>query len=142
MATETMKLRGRPVTAEEATLAVRRLINSHFRNNDQARCSIPVEPMDDDVVAGDYVLESEARIAELKAKLAALDWTPITEDNGPPSKGKWLGWHPSWSDHVVMCHYDSDGEVCGEWCEELGEQSLPYNNPTHFKLLNPPQEPS
>lgn len=70
--TETMKLRGCPVTQDEAREAVHRLINSHFRTKDQARCTIPVRACDDDVTAIDYVIESAAEIEALKAQLSAM----------------------------------------------------------------------
>lgn len=66
--TITMKMRGSPVTSEEAAIAVQRLINSHFHINDGARVRIPVSAMDDDVVAADYVQESAERIAQVEAE--------------------------------------------------------------------------
>jgi hypothetical protein len=59
--TITQKMRGRPVTHEEARDSSRRLINSHFRNPDQARIQIPVSASDDDVLILDYILEQEER---------------------------------------------------------------------------------
>jgi NTP pyrophosphatase (non-canonical NTP hydrolase) len=55
--TITQELRGRPVTNQEAQEACRRLINSYFHNKDQARCSIPASPSDDDVLLSDYLGE-------------------------------------------------------------------------------------
>lgn len=59
--TITQEMRGRPVTHEEALKSAQRLINSHFRNRNSARCSIPVSIDDDDVVVIDYILEQQAR---------------------------------------------------------------------------------
>ena len=64
--TITQEMRGRPVTAEEARQACRRLINSHFHNPDSARVSIPCNPMDDDVLLGDYLLEVEKALLEAR----------------------------------------------------------------------------
>ncbi|MCJ2074475.1 hypothetical protein MKK68_02210 [Methylobacterium sp. E-016] len=44
------------MTHDEAREACRRLINSHFRNEDGARCSIPANPdRDDDLVLSAYI---------------------------------------------------------------------------------------
>jgi hypothetical protein len=55
--TVTMNMRGRRVTHDEALKSAHRLINSHFRNPDSARCSIPVDAADDDVTIIDYIHE-------------------------------------------------------------------------------------
>jgi hypothetical protein len=55
-----MKMRGRPVTHEEARESAHRLINSHFGNADRARASIPVDYRDDDVTVVDYIWEQRA----------------------------------------------------------------------------------
>lgn len=70
--TLTQKIRNRRVTAEEAMESVDRLINSHFGNPRKARCSIPANVADDDLVASDYVRQSAAEIAALKARVAEL----------------------------------------------------------------------
>jgi hypothetical protein len=62
VSTPTQEKRGRPVTAEEAIGAFRRLVNSHFNNKDQARCSIPADHRDDDITLGDYLLEVEFQL--------------------------------------------------------------------------------
>ena len=72
METVTMKIRGRKVNHEEALKAAHRLVNSHFRNPDSARCSIPVQADDDDVTVIDYIQEQKEQ-AELYA--VALDLT-------------------------------------------------------------------
>lgn len=66
----TMKMRGRPITPAEAQAAVQRLINSHFDQDPRALSQIPVNPADDDVVASDYVRQSELEIEALKVVLA------------------------------------------------------------------------
>lgn len=55
---ETQKMRGRPVTADEAMASALRLIHSHFGTPDKARCSIPAQASDDDVVVCDYIRET------------------------------------------------------------------------------------
>ena len=58
------------ISAERARTAVRRLINSHFGNQDQAQASIPANrEWDDDLVATDYIDQTEQRIASLEAAL-------------------------------------------------------------------------
>ncbi len=59
--TLTMKLRGRPVSKEEALCSARRLVNSHFHNPDAARISIPVSAADDDVTVIDYIREQTGK---------------------------------------------------------------------------------
>jgi hypothetical protein len=59
--TVTMKMRGRPVTHEEALASAQRLINSHFHNPDSARVQIPCSPHDDDVMVMDYIHEQMVR---------------------------------------------------------------------------------
>lgn len=63
----TQKRRGRPVTHEEALASARRLINSHFHNGNQARCSIPAQPEDDDLIITDYILEQTNKVGALDA---------------------------------------------------------------------------
>lgn len=67
--TITMKLRGRPVTSDEAAASVQRLINSRFNQSPGARVQIPVAPDDDDVTASDYVIQSREQIADLETTL-------------------------------------------------------------------------
>lgn len=66
----------REVTHEEAEAAARRLVNSHFRNPDSARVSIPANPnRDDDLVLLSYIAQraragdpqAAAALAEIKA---------------------------------------------------------------------------
>lgn len=60
----------RPISHDEATDALRRLINSHFRNPDQARASIPARPdYDDDLVMGAYLKQVRERIEVLEREL-------------------------------------------------------------------------
>ena len=69
--TTTRKMRGRPVTHEEALVSAQRLINSHFHNPDGARVSIPVRADNDDVLVMDYIGEQQERDAQAQASLAA-----------------------------------------------------------------------
>lgn len=57
--TMTMKMRGRPVTLAEAMESARRLVNSHFHNLESARCSIPADVRDNDIVLTDYLVERQ-----------------------------------------------------------------------------------
>lgn len=57
---ETQKRRGRPVTHDEANEAALRLIRSHFNREGGARCSIPADPMDDDLLLCDYIREQRS----------------------------------------------------------------------------------
>lgn len=68
--TITQKWRGRRVTHEEAAESAQRLVNSHFHNPDSARCSIPANPDDDDLIVTDYILEQKEskEVAFPKAK--------------------------------------------------------------------------
>lgn len=52
--------RGRLVTDDEAEASAHRLIHSHFHTPDQARCSMPARPEDDDLTIVDYVRETRA----------------------------------------------------------------------------------
>lgn len=54
------------ITAGRTVLAVQRLINSHFHNENGAQCSIPANLDDDDIVASRYVRQSEERITALQ----------------------------------------------------------------------------
>ncbi len=77
--TLTQEMRGRPVTSKEAQEACNRLINSHFNNPDQARCTIPANVTDDDILLVDYLLECaevEAERDSLRAQLAAVTPQP------------------------------------------------------------------
>jgi len=71
--TVTQQMRGRPVTHEEGAASIQRLINSHFNNENRARCSIPVRADDDDILASDYAQECAERIAKLEAENARLE---------------------------------------------------------------------
>lgn len=64
--TITMKMRGRPITHEEAEVSAQRLINSFFHNDDGARISIPVRPDNDDVLVMDYILEQRDALRVLR----------------------------------------------------------------------------
>lgn len=76
------------ITPERASEAVQRLINSHFNNDRRARCSIPANQDDDDLVASRFVkqyaalLASHARLeaenAQLRSQVAALS-SPVTD---------------------------------------------------------------
>lgn len=70
--TPTQEMRGRRVTHQEASEACRRLINSHFRNKDSARCSIPASPSDDDLALSDYLIEVNVAMTESLAVLKQL----------------------------------------------------------------------
>ena len=50
-----------PVTHEQAMEALRRLIHSHFNEPDAARCSIPANPNDDDLLLSDYIKQQRAK---------------------------------------------------------------------------------
>lgn len=64
MTEETRRLRGRPISHEEALISAHRLINSHFHNKDRARIQIPASPWDDDLMIVDYIEEqSESHLA-------------------------------------------------------------------------------
>ena len=133
MADTSRELRGRPVTADEARTAVTRLINSHFRNANSARCSIPLNAMDDDVVAADYVEEASERIKELEAKLAALDWTEITESNLPKVGDEVMRFR---ADKIRQTVYAVDGT------EEQNTLIICLaRGDTHFRPINPPVQP-
>lgn len=71
----------RTVTHAEAREACRRLVNSHFRNGDEARCSIPANPdADDDLVLTAYVEQRAAAdvdgAAEAPVRLPAPELDP------------------------------------------------------------------
>lgn len=75
-ATITQQMRGIPITDDEAEASINRIINSRFNKSNGARCSIPVRPDDDDIVALDYVVECRALRTErdsLKERVAALE---------------------------------------------------------------------
>lgn len=58
--TLTQKLRGKPVTHDQALTSAQRLINSFFGNPDQAHVGIPASYRDDDITIIDYILEQRA----------------------------------------------------------------------------------
>lgn len=70
--TPTQELRGRSLTHQEARDACRRLINSHFHNDDRDRCSIPPSPSDDDLALSDYLIEVDVARTEGLAVLKQL----------------------------------------------------------------------
>lgn len=55
----TEQMRGRRITPQEAAKSAQRLVNSHFRNRDSARVSIPARPDDDDLIVIDFILQTE-----------------------------------------------------------------------------------
>ena len=60
------------ITTERAAEAVQRLINSHFGNDNRARCSIPANRAnDDDLVASDFV-QQQAALRESHARLVEV----------------------------------------------------------------------
>lgn len=63
MSSVTRELRGKPVTHEQALKSARRLINSHFHNDNRARMSIPVDYDDDDCTIIDYIMEQKEKEA-------------------------------------------------------------------------------
>jgi hypothetical protein len=82
--TETQKMRGRPVTHEEAQNAAHHLIDSFFDNpgKPKARASIPVDPFDDDVLILDYIAEQQARnivAREAMPHIQPQSLPPVTE---------------------------------------------------------------
>lgn len=77
--TTTQKLRGRAVTHEEGAASIQRLINSRFKNDNGARCSIPARADDDDIVASDYAKECRERIAFLEQRAKELE-APLPTD--------------------------------------------------------------
>jgi hypothetical protein len=108
---------------------VQRLINSHFGNKDRVRISIPTETTDDDVTAADYVRESAVRIRDLEAKLAALDWKPITHGNMPKEGDEVFRKRQDWITVDAVVPDDTSYE---EWIKRLKY--------THFRPINPPKE--
>jgi len=54
--------------------------------------------------AGQALLIANDKIADLEAKLAALDWTPITAENWPRQRGKDYG-----GDEALS--YNNDGSI-------------------------------
>lgn len=81
--TITQKLRGRRVTHEEAAESAQRLVNSHFHNPDSARCSIPANPADDDLIVTDYILEQK----EIEGEIAMSKEVELP----PYSLAEWIG---------------------------------------------------
>ena len=78
-------------------------------------------------------LASQERIKELEAKLAALDWTPITESNLPKVgdevlRQRKIGYSLVTVDNAVA----PDETTYDEWV------ALQY---THFRPINPPVQP-
>ena len=139
MADTSRELRGRPVTADEARTAVTRLINSHFRNANSARCSIPLNAMDDDVVAADYVEEASERIKELEAKLAAK-WISVSSESMPEYDTLVRLWNPLWPCASVG-YWRHSHEWIGYFAPET-HGPLPETNPTHWQPLpDPPVQP-
>lgn len=62
------------ITTERAAEAVQRLINSHFGNDNRARCSIPADRAnDDDLVASDFVQQQAALHESHKRLMEALE---------------------------------------------------------------------
>jgi hypothetical protein len=94
----TERLRGRPVTAEEAARSAQRLVNSHFRNPDSARISIPANPSDDDLIVTDFIRQiarSESQWVSVEDRLppphdpdcASLDVLVMTDRLYSPNMG-------------------------------------------------------
>lgn len=133
--TATQEKRGRPVTHEEARAAFQRLVNSHFHNGNGARCSIPAEPSDDDLLLGDYLLEMKARSnVALMTEWIAVEMMP------PPPMTEVLIWNPSWGT-VLTGGIDEDGEWCGNYGGKFQPQELPPDAPTHWQAKPaPPKE--
>lgn len=82
-----------PVTAAEAREALSRFVVSHWyqgkepEGKERARFSIPADPKrDDDIRLSEYISQSEERIRELEAEVAALrsGVVRLTYD-GPPT---------------------------------------------------------
>ena len=75
---------------------------------------------------------AKQRIKELEAKLAALDWTPITESNLPRS-----------GDHIARWR---EGFICASmFLDRWNGKSFPSINETmtytHRRPINPPVQP-
>lgn len=56
------------ITHEQARSAAIRLINSHFNNPDQAKCSIPCDKNDDDILLMDYIGQQVSNSAAMNAQ--------------------------------------------------------------------------
>ena len=68
----------RRISHREAMDAAHRLINSHFGNDDRARCSIPAQPdRDDDLVLCAYIRQQASRSSTVDE--ATVGWQPIDE---------------------------------------------------------------
>ncbi len=87
-------------------------------------------------------LASQERIKELEAKLAALDWTPITESNLPK-----VGDEVYAATTSNVFYPDSCGTVYAPEREDdlrpfLGWVGSPaFPSFTHFRPINPPVQP-
>lgn len=91
------------VSPERARIAVQRLINSHFHNDNRAQCRIPADPEnDDDLLAVRYIKETEDAHAKLVAALKELIKIGDSE----------IYYCPSWATAV--------GQAC-ETLREIGE---------------------
>lgn len=69
---ETQRLRGRPVTLEEAVVSAHRFIAEHFKTDNRVKTCIPVEVTDDDIVLMDYIFEAAKATADAERYRAAL----------------------------------------------------------------------
>ena len=93
-----------PITVERAAEAVRRLINSHFGNDNQARCRIPADPEnDDDFVAARYIAESSERIAKADADCKVLAQRVIELEEALENAVQFLR-HTEWDSHSTEAH--------------------------------------
>jgi len=125
--TLTMKMRGRPVTQDEALKSAHRLINSHFGNPDKARVSIPVDYRDDDVTVIDYIHQ------EQKAGAAGENFSAAVADELLRARSKFPG-----TKNVTVAL----GEELGELCKSLldhsygkGENDAVYTEAVHVAAM-------
>lgn len=138
--TITMKMRGRPVSHEEARESAQRLINSHFKNPDSARCQIPANPADDDLIVMDYIRERSAKdeLDKLGHGIAFDAAVSIIESNCCRVDGV---------DPVATDFFDVGDEGIAEGAEEGVKESVLYldmrglierheNNPDFVAIRN------
>jgi hypothetical protein len=113
----------RKVSVERALEAARRLINSHFNKPDKARCSIPANADDDDIVLTDYLRQSRVAAYSKEAATTHSGWMPIESA-------------PKTGEHIIVANFDNKigfGECGGK------RQSL-WQDVAHYWDANPGEE--
>jgi hypothetical protein len=79
--------------------------------------------------------EAKSRIAELEARLALLDWTPITPENlpklGRDEVGRWRLMSRTW----LVCDVADT-----PWKGDATAEQYKSLNWTYFRPINPPRE--